>query len=219
MAAAQRTAVLLDPHPLWLDAIAGVLANVGVDVVGRETRPEPALALLEEHRPDLFVTEIEMVDSPVDGLTCLRRARERLPQLKIIVLASSADPQKMESAFAAGALAYVIKRAQAEDLALTIRQTFEHSVYFTSARVRSVVTVEDESDPSWGLTRRELEILRLMAEGHSNTSLAKMLWVTEKTVKFHLSNIYRKLGVSNRTQASRWAQVHGVLRMPDETSV
>jgi two-component system response regulator DevR len=219
MTAAQHTAVLLDPHPLWLDAITGVLASVGVEVAGRETRPEHALALLEKHRPDLFVTEIEMGESLIDGITCLRRARERVPQVKIIVLASSADPQKMESAFAAGALAYVIKRAQAEDLALTIRQTFDHSVYFTSVRVHSPAPVQDESDPSWGLTRREVEILRLMADGHSNTDLAKMLWVTEKTVKFHLSNIYRKLGVTNRTQASRWAQVHGVLGTPDETIV
>jgi DNA-binding CsgD family transcriptional regulator len=62
-----------------------------------------------------------------------------------------------------------------------------------------------------GLTRRELEILRLVAEGHSNAELAKMLWVTEQTVKFHLSNIYRKLDVSNRTEASRWAQIQGLL--------
>ena len=61
------------------------------------------------------------------------------------------------------------------------------------------------------LTRRELEILQLVAEGHSNSQLARMLWVTEQTVKFHLSNIYRKLSVSNRTEASRWAQFHGLL--------
>ena len=61
------------------------------------------------------------------------------------------------------------------------------------------------------LTRRELEILRLVAEGHSNAALAKMLWVTEQTVKFHLSNIYRKLDVSNRTEASRWAQLNDLL--------
>jgi DNA-binding CsgD family transcriptional regulator len=61
------------------------------------------------------------------------------------------------------------------------------------------------------LTRRELEILRLVAEGLSNAELAKMLWVTEQTVKFHLSNIYRKLNVSNRTEASRWAQLNGLL--------
>jgi DNA-binding CsgD family transcriptional regulator len=61
------------------------------------------------------------------------------------------------------------------------------------------------------LTRRELEILRLVADGHSNAQLARMLWVTEQTVKFHLSNIYRKLDVANRTEASRWAQLNGVL--------
>jgi DNA-binding CsgD family transcriptional regulator len=66
-----------------------------------------------------------------------------------------------------------------------------------------------DEDPN--LTRRELEILRLVAEGDSNAELARMLWVTEQTVKFHLSNIYRKLDVSNRTEASRWAQVHGLL--------
>jgi DNA-binding CsgD family transcriptional regulator len=64
------------------------------------------------------------------------------------------------------------------------------------------------------LTRRELEILQLVAEGHSNTQLAKMLWVTEQTVKFHLSNVYRKLDVANRTEASRWAQLHGLLSTP-----
>ena len=64
------------------------------------------------------------------------------------------------------------------------------------------------------LTRRELEILRLVAEGHSNSQLAQLLWVTEQTVKFHLSNIYRKLDVSNRTEASRWAQLNGLLPSP-----
>jgi two-component system, NarL family, response regulator DevR len=219
MPAAKRTAVLLDPHPLWLDAIAGVLGELGVDVVGRATHPEKALSLLETHRPDLFVAEIHVGDFHLDGITCLRRAREQVPHLKIIVLATSDDPAAMEAAFAAGASAYVIKRAQAEDLALTVRQTFDHSVFFTSPRVRSTAPAKEKVDPSWGLTRRELEIIRLVAEGHSNTDLAKMLWVTEKTVKFHLSNIYRKLGVSNRTQASRWAQLHGVLHTPDKSKV
>ncbi len=66
-------------------------------------------------------------------------------------------------------------------------------------------------DDSVILTRRELEILRLVAEGRSNAQLAKMLWVTEQTVKFHLSNVFRKLQVSNRTEASRWAQLRGLL--------
>ena len=69
-------------------------------------------------------------------------------------------------------------------------------------------------DNTPGLTRREIEILQLVAEGHSNAGVAKLLWVTEQTVKFHLSNIYRKLGVANRTEASRWAQLQGLLNQP-----
>ena len=218
MSAAQPTAVLLDPHPLWLDAIEGVLTRLGVAVAGRATDAERALGFLDQHRPDLFVSELDLAESSA-GITCLRRARDLLPELKMIVLATSEDPASMEEAFAAGALAYVIKRAQAEDLALAVRQTFEHSVYFSSPRARSAAHAEETVDPSWGLTRRELEVLRLMAEGRSNTDLAKMLWVTEKTVKFHLSNVYRKLGVSNRTQASRWAQLNGLLRTPEHTGV
>jgi DNA-binding CsgD family transcriptional regulator len=74
------------------------------------------------------------------------------------------------------------------------------------------VTSVPQPDPKLNeLTRRELEILRLVAEGLTNAQLARMLWLSEQTVKFHLSNVYRKLGVANRTEASRWAQVHGVL--------
>jgi DNA-binding CsgD family transcriptional regulator len=73
------------------------------------------------------------------------------------------------------------------------------------------VIAQLDEEAAHELTRRELEILRLVAEGHSNSQMARMLWVTEQTVKFHLSNIYRKLEVANRTEASRWAQVHGLL--------
>jgi DNA-binding NarL/FixJ family response regulator len=77
----------------------------------------------------------------------------------------------------------------------------------TAARPHGITKTVD-------LTRRELEILQLVAEGHSNAKLAKQLWVTEQTIKFHLSNVYRKLDVSNRTEAARWAQLHGLLSEP-----
>ena len=81
---------------------------------------------------------------------------------------------------------------------------------FIDRRRKALATKPDDGG-TIGLTRRELEILRLAAEGHSNSQLARMLWVTEQTVKFHLSNIYRKLNVANRTEASRWAQRNGIL--------
>ena len=88
-----------------------------------------------------------------------------------------------------------------------------HSIYLAGTRLTPAPPVA-QLDDSPGLTRRELEILQLVAEGHSNAELARMLWVTEQTVKFHLSNIYRKLDVANRTEASRWAQLRGLLATP-----
>jgi DNA-binding NarL/FixJ family response regulator len=128
------------------------------------------------------------------------------------VLSAYDDTEHIDAALAAGAIAYVLKTAHPDDFAAAIRQSFEHSVFKagTHAPPPHTETAEFGGDTR-GLTRRELEILRLVAEGHSNAQLAKMLWVTEQTVKFHLSNIYRKLDVSNRTEASRWAQVQGLL--------
>jgi DNA-binding NarL/FixJ family response regulator len=106
---------------------------------------------------------------------------------------------------------YCVKTAEPEDLASAIRQAFESSIHYAGSREWQREAAPAEPVDVSGLTKREVEILQLVAEGHSNSQLAKMLWVTEQTVKFHLSNIYRKLDVSNRTEASRWAQLHGLL--------
>jgi DNA-binding NarL/FixJ family response regulator len=213
-----RTAVLLDEHPLWLEGVEQVLARIGIEVIGKATAPEHALALIEEHRPSLFVTGNEMEDGEMDGLECLSLAKQRAPELKVIVLSAYAEPQYVDAALAAGADAYVLRTAHADDLASAIRQAFEHSVYLAHGHNRKRQRSRESVEEAWGLTRRELEILTLVAEGHSNAQLARMLWVTEQTVKFHLSNIYRKLNVSNRTEASRWAQVHGLLPLQAQST-
>jgi DNA-binding NarL/FixJ family response regulator len=210
-----RSAVLLDPHPLWLDAMEKLLQDVGVTVVGRATAPDEAVGLIEAHRPDVFVAGVD-VASP-DAVTCVARAKHVHPELKTVVVDDSTNPEEIDLAFAAGATVYCVKTAPQDDLASAIRQAFERSIYLAtggmSAASRLTVTRDAATHD---LTRRELEILRLVAEGSSNSQLAKMLWVTEQTVKFHLSNIYRKLDVSNRTEASRWAQVHGLLGSESE---
>jgi DNA-binding NarL/FixJ family response regulator len=130
------------------------------------------------------------------------------------VLSAHHDTGHIDAALAAGASAYVLKTAHPDDVASAVRQAFDHSVFmsgaFPTAPARAATESARRGTPG-GLTRRELEILKLVAEGHSNAALARMLWVTEQTVKFHLSNIYRKLDVSNRTEASRWAQLNGLL--------
>ena len=212
MSGTQQTGVIFDSHPMWLDAVEQVLKRVGLQVVGKTTSASQTLAMVETHDPDLLILELD-TDGPFTGISLIEQARAARPGVRAIVLSMNSDPQVIDAALAAGASAYVVKTAHPEDLASAVRQAFSHSVYL--ADQRSVPTpapaapAVDGDSPA--LTRRELEILRLVSEGHSNAHLARMLWVTEQTVKFHLSNIYRKLDVANRTEASRWAQVHGLL--------
>jgi DNA-binding NarL/FixJ family response regulator len=214
-----RTAVLVDQHPLWLEAVAPMVADLGLTVVGKATSGRVAVALIEQHRPDVLITGIMMPEGDLDGIEVVRQGIEHVPTLRAIVLSLYDDTKHIDAALAVGAVAYVIKTAHPEDLRSAVRQAFEHSIYLPGSRPAAAAperrsTTEDMPD----LTRRELEILQLVAEGHSNTQLAKMLWVTEQTVKFHLSNVYRKLDVANRTEASRWAQLHGLLAAPATTA-
>src|SRR5262245_12445933 len=158
-----------------------------------------------------------------DGLTCLRDALARHSSLKIVVVSASDDAEQIEAALSNGAIAYVLKRAEPEDLASAVRQVFSRSLYFASSDAFERLP-NPEAIEAVGLTQREREILQLVSEGKTNGDVAKILWVTEQTVKFHLANIFRKLDVTNRTQASRWAHTHGLVRqresdVPDAISV
>lgn len=207
----ERTAVVLDEQPLWLEAMEQLLTDVGVTIVGTTTKPVEALGLVEEHHPDILLTDYHADDGELTAIECLRKAQEVHPKLKTVVLSATDQPQQIESAFEAGASVFCVKTAAQDDLMAAIRQAFKVSIYLARASKATEPREPVASVETPELTRRELEILQLVAEGHSNSQLAKKLWVTEQTVKFHLSNIYRKLDVVNRTEASRWAHLHGLL--------
>jgi DNA-binding NarL/FixJ family response regulator len=208
--APRRRAILLDQHPLWLDALERMLAEIGIQAVAKVSTSEEALSLITEEEPELFLLDIETGDSVSDGLACLRAACARVPTLRAVVVSVIDAPQLIDAAFAAGAAAYVLKRAHADDVALAVRQAFDCSLFLSNGRATGTSSAPT-SDATSDLTARECEILALVAEGRTNHDVAKILWVTEQTVKFHLANIYRKLGVSNRTQASGWAHAHGLV--------
>ena len=209
-----RVAVLFDRHPLWLEAVERVLNGLDIEVAGKALDTEEALELVREHSPDVLVGEVNGENGRLDALELIRAARTVDPGLKVIVLSASDDPQRINAAFSFGAVAYVVKTAHPDDLASAVRQVLDRSIFLPETQTPVGVPPAQDDEPegeSPMLTRREHEILQLVAEGYSNAELARMLWVTEQTVKFHLSNIYRKLGVPNRTGASRWAQVNGLL--------
>jgi len=210
-----RQAVLVDPHPLWLEASVVLLGRMEIEVRGRTTSVEEALDLVEQEDADVLVTEIDGFDPPIDVAAYFAAAKERVPGLKIIVLSSNRDYARIDEALLSGASAYVIKTALPEDLAAAIRQTFDHSVFFAVSPVEGTYLGRPRSEPQEleklrSLTRRELEILELVADGSSNAQLGRRLWISEQTVKYHLSNIYRKIGVSNRTEATHWAHLNAL---------
>jgi DNA-binding NarL/FixJ family response regulator len=206
---ARQTAVLLDRFPLWLDAVEVVVATVGFDAVERTRTPDEALRLLQIRQPELHVVGFDVFSLQAEALSYVEQARERAPSVNILVLSTDSNPAHIDATLSTGAFAYVLKTAEPDDLAAAIRQAFEHSLYLPGLGMTAAVETPDLE--ATGLTPREVEVLRFAAEGHSNAELARILFVSEQTVKFHLSNIYKKLEISNRTEASRWAQAHGLL--------
>jgi len=196
---------------MWLEGVRRGLGRLDIEVVCACTSAREALTLIEEHQPDVLVTEIKTDDEELNGVEFLHEALRRAPALKILVFSEFGDRQHMNQALAAGAIAYILKTVPADDFSDAIRLALERRIYLAGPRAKAPEQELEPVAPGAVFTSRELEILRLVAEGYSNPELAKMLWVTKQTIKFHLTKIYRKIGVSNRTEAARWALLHGLL--------
>jgi DNA-binding NarL/FixJ family response regulator len=206
-----RTALVVDDDAGWLDAVKPVLASAGVELIGCTTSSRSTVTLVRKLRPSLLVIGLRTPPGEPDGISLVGPALAAHDALKVIVASSTPAPADVDAAFHAGACAFVVRSAQPEDLAATIRIAFSGTVFIGARQLSGVSVPAPGREPLGRLTSREREILQLVSEGHTNAELAHMLWVTEQTVKFHLSNIYRKLNVSNRTEASRWAQRAGLL--------
>ena len=161
----------------------------------------PALERLD---PEIVL--MDDMQEPADALARLREVEAIRPEAQIVLLTLRMDDAWLDEAFAAGAHAVVSKTVHPVALGTLLREISQGNV--VHRRTQRAVAATQEECP---LTDRELEILRLVAEGHTNGRIARQLWVTEQTVKFHLSNTYRKLGVANRTEASRYAYMHDLM--------
>ena len=200
--------VIADDHRLMLAAIRLALESASdIEVVGEAQTGSQVLPLVHQHSPDVVLLDIRMPG--MNGLQCLEQLKTRFPAVKAIVLSGVDEPQVIQAALERGASAFILKYIDPRDLAAAIRQTVEGTVFQTVGS--SAAPTAQASAKDLGLTERELEILKALAGGHSNKQIAKQLWLAEQTVKFHLTNIYRKLEVSNRTEAARYAFEQGLV--------
>jgi DNA-binding NarL/FixJ family response regulator len=197
--------LLADDHRLTLEGVRAALEQSDdIEVVGEAYSGEDVLPLVRSTSPDVVLLDLQM--PKVGGLACLDMIRKNHPRSKVVMFSATTSPDEIDGALRQGASAYVLKTVNPDDLAGVIRQAVDGTVYCAPPRA-DVVKHDDHSD----LTDRERMILAAVMRGLSNKAISKELWVTEQTVKFHLSNVYRKLGVGNRTAAVRFAQEHSLI--------
>jgi DNA-binding NarL/FixJ family response regulator len=194
--------VIADDHPLVLDAITRVLEqDPGIEVVGSTDSGRRVVTLVGQLLPDIALLDLHMPDR--NGIECLELIHARHPQVTVVMLSASERTYDIERALAAGASAYIDKRVLPEDLPAALRQAHQGTVRYRFNRPAAPAAP--------GLTGRERAVLEAISRGASTKTISAELWVTEQTVKFHLGNIYRKLGVAGRAEAMRYAFDNGLL--------
>jgi DNA-binding NarL/FixJ family response regulator len=210
-----RRVVIIEDHPLMQSALEATLEGAdGFTVVGTATSGLQAEPLVLRTQPDLVLLDLQLPG--LDGLSCLTLLRERHPDATVVVLSGIEDDEIVEKALSGGAAAVVRKSIAPADLPILLRQVLLGSVHFATPRIaRAVVTqatrqsqldeARAEACGETGLTARELEVLEAVARGLPNRAVAKELFLSDQTVKRHLRRVYQKLGVANRTEASRTA--------------
>src|SRR5215210_5442256 len=197
--------LLADDHRLILAGIRRALDEVeDLEVVGEAESGSQVLPLIHQTNPDLVLLDLRLPD--MSGLACLDSIRQRYPDVRVVILSAFNDPEHIQAAFQRGATAYIVKSVNPVDLPSALRQALDQTVF---QGVRVIGDVSGQAGDGLGLTEREMSMLKALARGLSNQAISKEFWVTEQTVKFHLSNIYRKLGVATapRLRASRTSAV------------
>jgi DNA-binding NarL/FixJ family response regulator len=206
----QLKVLVVDDHRLILDAIRVSLEREDdISVVGEADSGEKLLPLVGQTGPDVVLLDVRMPG--MDGLTVLDQLRQRYPSVAVVMLSGIDDPTLVRAALERGAAAFVLKHVDPRDLAAAVRQVVRGSIFRPLDLVGSV---KQSASEEAGLTNRELSILEVLESGASNQEIAKRLFLAEQTVKFHLTNIYRKLGVSTRTEAVHCAYEKGLVERP-----
>jgi DNA-binding NarL/FixJ family response regulator len=203
--------LIADDHRLILEGVRRALQEADdIEIVGEAQTGSEVLPLVARTKPDIAMLDLRMPG--MDGLTCLDRIKARHPEVKVIILSVSIDPELIRTVLSRGASAYIVKSVNPSDLPSALRQVLA-GTFFSVAGLPEA-SQESAAVKEAGLTERELVILKAVAQGMSNDAIAKQLWIAQQTVKFHLTNIYRKLAVANRTEATRYAYQHGLIENP-----
>ena len=202
--------LIADDHALMRDGVRLVLDDAdGISVVGEARTGTDVVPMVMRTNPDVVLLDLRMPG--MDGFAVLDALKKQHPHVKVVVFSALEGRDDIESALVRGAAGYVVKTVNPADLASAIRQAIDGAVYHPfGVTGPSPEVVAKQS----GLSEKEIGVLRELARGRSNKEIAGALFISEQTVKFHLRNIYRKLGITSRTEALRYAYENKLAEAP-----
>ncbi|MDQ3463015.1 MAG: response regulator transcription factor [Actinomycetota bacterium] len=205
--------LVVDDHPVVRQGLRSFLSSrEGIEVVGEAADGEAALGELRRLRPDVVLMDLVMPGA--GGVAAIRRITAEYPEVRTLVLTSFSSEDDVIPAVAAGAVGYLLKDVAPVELEAAVRAAFRREATLSPEVMTRVMAEVARGSATTaeldGLTPREIDVLRLLAAGRSNRALATELYVSERTVKAHVSNILAKLHVTDRTQAALWAVRHGL---------
>jgi DNA-binding NarL/FixJ family response regulator len=200
--------LLADDHGVVRDGLGRLIAALDdIELVGEAANGADAVEQSRLTKPDVVLMDLDM---PVlDGIEATRQVLAERPEIAVIVLTAFSDRPRISGALEAGARGYLLKDVDAEGVADGIRAAARGESPLDPRAARTILDARSEPDPLGALSEREREVLALLVEGLPNKLIARRLEISEKTVKSHLTRIFRELEVTDRTQAALWAERHG----------
>ena len=201
--------LVVDDHAVVRDGLVELLDGVeGLEVVGQAADGEAAIDAARTLQPDVVLMDLEMPGT--DGVQATRRITAAGGRAHVVVLTSFSDQQRILDALDAGAAGYLLKDAEPEDLVDGIRAAANGDAPMAQPAVNAVVAARSRASRLPDLSERERQVLVLLAQGRPNKAIARELQIAEKTVKAHLTSVFRRIGVTDRVQAALWAQRHSL---------
>jgi DNA-binding NarL/FixJ family response regulator len=199
--------LIVDDHAVVRTGLHQLLTTTDdLEPVGGATNAEQAVAMAAELRPDVVLMDLSMPDT--DGIAATRRIVEENPRTHVLVLTSFSDRNRILAAVDAGAEGYLLKESATEAILAGIRQLVVGGSPLDPRAARELLTSRRAPPEDVSFTTREQEVLEMLGAGLPNRAIARRLGITERTVKAHLTSIFQRLGVADRTQAALWAQRH-----------
>jgi DNA-binding NarL/FixJ family response regulator len=198
------TVLLVDDHPLVRAGLNTLISTTDdLEIIGEAAGGEQAVTMADDLEPDVVLMDLSMPG--MDGIEATRRILDVNPQVRVVVLTSFADQKRVADALAAGAVGYLLKDCDGREVLAAIRSAAEGNAPLDPRVARALLPsatprVRDT------LSVRELQVLRLVAQGLANKQIGRTLGITERTVKVHVGNVFRRIGVTDRTSAAMWAR-------------